>query len=54
MESKVALELKDHLCKSEVRLLQWELNRVQFLLNSYRTKRMFMAKMNIKVRTKMC
>ena len=41
----------DHLCKSEVSPLQRELNGAQFLLSSYRTKRiMFIAKTNIKVR----
>ena len=45
---------RDHLCKSEVGPLHRELNRAQFLLNSYRTKRMSMAKMDIKVRTEMC
>ena len=48
------LLLVDHLCKSEVGPLQRELNKAQFLLNSYRTKRMFMAKMNIKVRIGKC
>ena len=53
--TSATLNLKrDHLCKSEVRSLQRELNRAKFLLNSCRTKRMFMAKMDIKVRTKMC
>ena len=45
---------RDHLCKSEVGPLQRELNRAQFLLNSCRTRRMSMAKMDIKVRTEMC
>ena len=40
-----------NLCKSEVGLLQRELNRAQFLLNSYRTRRMFMAETNIKMGT---
>ena len=53
--TSATLNLKrDHLCKSEVRSLQRELNREKFILNSCRTKRMFMAKMDIKVRTKMC
>ena len=47
-------QLGDHLCKSEVGPLQRELNMAQFLLSSCRTKRMFMAKMNIKVRTERC
>ena len=45
---------RDHLCKSEVRPLQREMNKAQFLLNSYRTRCMSMAKMDIKVRTEMC
>ena len=45
---------RDRLCKSEVGPLQSELNRTQSLLNSYRTKQMSMAKMDIKVRTEMC
>ena len=48
---KVALELGDHLCKSKVGLLQRELNGEKILLNSYRTRFMSMAKMDIKVRT---
>ena len=47
-------QLGDHLCKSEVGPLQRELNRAQFLLSSCRTRCMFMAKMNIKVRTERC
>ena len=43
-----------HLCKSEVGPLKRELNRAQFLLNSCRTRRMSMAKIDIKVRTEMC
>ena len=49
-KSNSTLTLGDHLCKGEVGLLQRELNRAQLLLNSCRTKRMFMAKTNIKVR----
>ena len=53
--TSATLNLKrDHLCKSEVGPLQRELNRARFLLNSYRTKCMSMAKMDIKVITKMC
>ena len=51
---QVALDFRGHLCKSEMGLLQRELNRARFLLNSYRTRCMFMAKMDIKVRTEMC
>ena len=39
-------QLGDRLCKSEVRSLQRKLNRAQFLLSSYKTRRMFMAKMH--------
>ena len=48
------LKLGDHLCKSEVGPLQRELNWVQFLSSSCRTRRMFMAKTNIKVRIGRC
>ena len=53
--TSTTLNLKrDHLCKSEVGPLQRELNREQFLLNSCKTRRMSMAKMDIKVRIEMC
>ena len=52
--TSATLDLGDHLCKGEVGPLQRELNRAQFLLNSYITRRMFMAKTNIKVRTRKC
>ena len=45
--------LKDHLCKSKIGLLQKDLNMTQFLLNSGRTKRLFVVKMDIKLGTKM-
>ena len=47
-------QLGYHLCKSEVGPLQRELNRAQFSLSFCSTKRMFMDKMNIKVRTGRC
>ena len=47
-------QLGDHLCKSEVGSFQRELNRAQFLLSCCRTKHMFMAKINIKVRIGRC
>ena len=48
------LNLGYHLCKGEVGPLRNELNKAQFLLNSCRTKCMFMAKINIKVRIGKC
>ena len=48
------IKLGDHQFESEVGLLQRELNGAQFLLSSCRIRRMFMAKMNIKVRTWRC
>ena len=52
--TQATLNLRDHLCKSELGSLQRELNRAQFLLSSYRTRRMSMAKLDIKVRIEMC
>ena len=52
--TRATLNLGYHLCKGEVGPLQNELNNAQFLLSSYRTKCMFMAKINIKVRTGKC
>ena len=43
-----------HLCKSEVWSLQRELKMAQFLLSSCKTRFMFMAKTNIKVKTERC
>ena len=52
--TRATLNLGDRLWKGEVRPLQRELNRTQFLLNSCRTRRVFMAKTKIKVRTGKC
>ena len=52
--TRATLNLGNNLCKGEARPLQRELNGAQFLLNSYKTRRMFMAKINIKVRTEKC
>ena len=43
-----------HLCKSKVGPLKRELNKAQFLVNSCRTKRMSIDKIDIKVRIEMC
>ena len=48
------LNVRDHLCKGKVGSLRMELNRAQFLLNSCKTRHMFMFKMNIKVRIGKC
>ena len=52
--TRATFNLGDHICKGEVGSLQRELNRAQFLLNSFKTRRMFMAKTNIKVKARKC
>ena len=50
----VTLELGDHLHKNEAGPLQRELNKARFIFKYYRTRRMFVAKMDTNVRTEMC
>ena len=51
---RFTLKLRNHICKREEVSLPKELFTAQFLLNSCRTKRMFMTIANRTVRTGMC
>ena len=42
--TRATLNLGDHICKGEVESLQRELDRAQFLLNSFKIRHMFVPK----------